>query len=372
MIRLKGKYAEGIVYSDRREETGIAQIRDLLDQPFAKNGHPRFMPDYHAGLGSVIGTTLRVTDAVCPNLVGVDIGCGIRTEIFRTDRAPDFPGLDAHIRKEIPSGFRVHEKERRMDTLEKLRMRKKLKDPSRLKKSLGTLGGGNHYIEIGGMEEKGQFALTVHSGSRNLGVQVAEYYQKQAVKQWKGRSDKPPRGLETLSASEEMFFDYLHDMKIAADYAAKNRLLMTRVLFDFLEGDRLQGFDTVHNYIEIKAEGSHILRKGAVASYAGDILTIPLNMRDGILICEGLGNPAWNWSAPHGAGRLMSRSQARADIPLRAYQEAMKGIYTTSVHRNTLDEAPHAYKPMEEIVRLIGETAKILHHGKPVYNFKAG
>lgn len=372
MIRLQGKYAEGIVFSDQREEKGIGQIKDLLDQPFAANAHPRFMPDYHAGLGSVIGTTMRVTDAVCPNLVGVDIGCGIHTALFAMEEPLDFAGLDAHIRKHIPSGFQVHEKEAPMDYLDRLKMKKNLKDPSRLKRSIGTLGGGNHYIEVGRVEDTGEYALTVHSGSRNLGLQIAEYYQKLAEARWKGRPDRPPRGLETLEQGDFGFDEYLQDMAVAVEYAEENRRKMTEVIFDFLGIPIRQAYDTIHNYIELRKQGAHILRKGAVSAYEEERLTIPLNMRDGILLCKGLGNPDWNWSAPHGAGRIMSRTQARKDISLQAYRDAMEGIFTTSVHRRTLDEAPHAYKAMEDILRHIGPTVDVLHHVRPVYNFKAG
>lgn len=371
MIHMKGKYSEGIVFSDEREEKGIAQIQDLLDQPFSENANPRFMPDYHAGLGSVIGTTLLVTDEICPNLVGVDIGCGIRTERFATDAPICYADLDRYIRAKIPAGFRVHDRGRDMDFIERLHMKRKLKDPARLRKSIGTLGGGNHYIEIGRLDQKGHYALTVHSGSRNLGLQVAEYYQKVAEARFKGQPGRPPKGLETLKQGEFGYDEYLHDMQIAREFAAENRRVMAEVILNYLAASRTGGYDTVHNYIEVREDGPHILRKGAISAYTDELVTIPLNMRDGILIARGLGNPEWNWSAPHGAGRIMSRTQARKDISMREYEDAMEGIFTTSVHARTLDEAPHAYKPMEEIIRHIGDTVEILHHVKPVYNFKA-
>ncbi|MDO5690371.1 MAG: RtcB family protein [Tissierellia bacterium] len=402
MILLKGKYAEGIVYSDVREEKGINQIQLLLNQPFTEGSHPRFMPDYHAGLGSVIGTTMFVTDEICPNLVGVDIGCGIRTERFRLSGDIDLEVLDQWIRSSIPSGFNVHSKERQMDYIERLAMQRHIKDASRLKKSLGTLGGGNHYIEIGQGEQGDEYILTVHSGSRNLGLQVAEYYQKCAVKQSKFRKDQfqgqarklqrdersffgaqqewerhqdainQPKGLETLHRGTREYDDYLRDMNICVEFALENRREMAELLLDALGAERIQGFDTIHNYIERRPEGNpHILRKGAVSAQEGELLTIPLNMRDGNLICRGLGNPEWNYSAPHGAGRLMSRSQARKELKLEDFHRTMEGIFTTSISQRTLDEAPFAYKPMEDIIRFIGDTVEILQLVRPIYNFKA-
>lgn len=371
MIRLKGKYAEGIVFSDSREESGIRQIQSLLDQPFSKGANPRFMPDYHAGLGSVIGTTMLVTDEICPNLVGVDIGCGIRTEIFFSERDLDFEKLDQYIRKKIPAGFKVHSKEKNGDFINGLSMKKYLKDLPRLRRSLGTLGGGNHYIEVGASGKEKEFVLTVHSGSRNLGLQVAEFYQKQAVEQTRKRGRKVPPGLETLKVDSKLCRDYLRDMNICIEFARENRREITEIIFEYLGGERIEGFETVHNYIEEGKEGPDILRKGAVAAYKGHHLAIPMNMKDGFLICEGLGNAKWNYSAPHGAGRLMSRGQAKKNLSVEEYKNSMKGIFTRSVSERTLDEAPKAYKPMDEIVKYIGETVKILKHIKPIYNFKA-
>lgn len=401
MIKLKGKYSEGIVFSDQYEESGINQIKDLLDQPFSENSNPRFMPDYHAGLGSVIGTTMYVTDEICPNLVGVDIGCGIRTEIFETSNEIDLEGLDLFIRENIPSGFKIHDKERKMNYLDRLYMRNHLKDPSRLKKSLGTLGGGNHYIEIGKGSGENKFVLTVHSGSRNLGLQVANYYQKIASKETKDRIKKQenellnslkkdnkvdklddelktlrdensvPSGLETLNRETKWFDEYLHDMNICVEFALENRKIMANIILEFLNAKNSKGHDTIHNYIELRDDDKHILRKGAVSAYNGEILTIPMNMRDGILICKGLGNPQWNYSAPHGAGRIMSRNQAKSQISLEEYEKSMEGIFTTSVNKGTLDEAPFVYKPMEDIVRHTQETIEILEHIRPIYNFKS-
>lgn len=399
MIKVKGKYAEGIVFSDQYEESGISQIEDLLNQPFSQDSNPRFMPDYHAGLGSVIGTTMLVKDEICPNLVGVDIGCGIRTEIFKLSKNIDFEKLDRFIRSNIPSGFGVHKKEREMSYLDRLYMRNKLRDSLRLRRSLGTLGGGNHYIEVGRGENEEEFVLTVHSGSRNLGLQVANYYQRLARTGISNQSKKEIivslkaqgkekeineelkklseenqvlKGLETLHKEDSYYHEYLHDMKVCVEFALKNREIMSELILDFFDPIRVQGYDTIHNYIEVKKNSEDtILRKGAVAAYKGQLLTIPMNMRDGILICEGLGNPDWNYSAPHGAGRIMSRNQAKADINMEDYKKSMEGIFTTSVNKDTIDEAPFAYKPMEDIVRNTKETVKILQHIKPVYNFKS-
>jgi len=300
-------------------------------------------------------------------MVGVDIGCGMETVKLREKRL-NLPELDSFIRKEIPSGRDTRERPHRSHgriNLERLRCVNKV-DIQRAKKSLGTLGGGNHFIEIG-KDDEGTLYLVIHSGSRNIGLQVAEFYQKMAYDTAGGREQKDV-AYEMASLSGEMMDDYLHDMEIMQNYAMLNRQIIKEVMLGGLKLKDEGSFSTIHNYIDTETK---ILRKGAVSAKKGETLLIPFNMRDGSLICTGLGNKEWNNSAPHGAGRLMSRTEAENTFTLNAFKKEMEGIFTTSVSKDTLDECPMAYKPMEEIIPYIKDTVKIEKTIRPVYNFKA-
>ncbi len=364
MIAIEGRHNRAIVFADTVEQTAREQIRTLCDQSFAKGSKIRIMPDVHAGAGCTIGTTMTIGGAIVPNLVGVDIGCGVEVVRFE-ETAADFSRLDALIRREIPSGFAIRKTPPAAADdvkLASLRCAASV-DIDRARHSVGTLGGGNHFIEVA-RDEAGLFYLLVHSGSRHLGLEVANFYQKMAQK--KRRKEDVPPALAYLTEGD--FKDYLHDMAIIQRFADTNRRAIARTILEGMNWRAAERFATVHNYIDTD---SMILRKGAVSARRGERLLIPMNMRDGSLICVGKGNIEWNHSAPHGAGRLMSRSEALKSLSLPEFKKSMGAVYTTSVGPKTLDEAPMAYKPMHEIARQIGETVDVETRLVPVYNFKA-
>lgn len=391
------------IFTENIEEKAREQINLLLEQEPFKDCKIRIMPDVHAGAGCVIGFTGNLGDKVIPNIVGVDIGCGMLcVELGNIDIDPE--ELDKVIRECVPSGFEVHEERKvRFDELKELKCYRELKDTKRLERSIGTLGGGNHFIEIDIDEDNNKY-LVIHTGSRNLGKQVAEYYQELAnqilnygKQEYLDRKDKliqeykeQGRKQEIQSALEELKKeyqvnknkipkdlaylegqhreDYLHDMKICQKFAIKNRSYIAYIIcycMDWLSEDC---FETIHNYISFE---DNIVRKGAISARKGERVLIPMNMRDGCIIGIGKGNDDWNQSAPHGAGRIMSRIQAKETFTMEEYKESMKDIYTTSVKEETLDEAPMVYKPMQEIIDCIGDTIEIEKIIKPIYNFKA-
>lgn len=362
IIEVQGKHNIAVVYTKNVEDDTIEQIRTLCDQEFTQNSKIRIMPDVHIGVGCTIGTTMTIKDKVVPNLVGVDIGCGVEVVKLKNTRI-ELEKLDKLIYTKIPSGFNIRKTEHHYTdqiNLDDLRCKKKV-NLNRAKLSIGTLGGGNHFIEAN-KDSKGKIYLVVHSGSRNIGNEVARFYQNEAIK---NVAEDIPKTLAYLEGS--LFDDYIHDMKIIQEYATVNR---KAIIHEIVKGMGLkvdEGFTTIHNYINTE---DMILRKGAVSSKKDEIFLVPINMRDGSLICKGKGNPDWNYSAPHGAGRLMSRSQAKESLTLSEFKKTMHGIYTTSVNKNTLDECPHAYKPMEEIVANTEGTLEVLEHIVPIYNFK--
>ena len=366
MVELRGKYNTAKVFTDNAEPGAVQQIEHLLNQEFISGSKVRIMPDVHAGMGCTIGTTMTITDKVVPNLVGVDIGCGMETAILKNKRV-DLGQLDKTIHQYIPAGFSIrkepHHFNEKID-LTSLRCAKHA-DTKRGALSIGTLGGGNHFIELG-RDEEGQLYLVIHSGSRNLGKQVCDWYQNAAADNLGRRGKGADRVLAYLE--DALLEDYLHDMAIMQDYADLNRKAIVRELEKRLKLKIAEQFTTIHNYIDLDTK---ILRKGAVSAQKGERLLIPMNMRDGSFICIGKGNEDWNYSAPHGAGRIMSRSKAKESITLSRYQKAMEGIYSSTVNKSTLDEAPFAYQPMEAIVANIGDTAEIIKTIKPLYNFKA-
>lgn len=367
MIEIKGKFTYAQVFTDHLEASAEDQIKTLCNQAYMAGSKIRVMPDVHAGKGCTIGTTMTIGDYVVPNLVGVDIGCGMETVKLANKRL-NLPKLDSFIRQNIPSGREVrdrpHKDHERFD-LSRLRCIKNV-DIRRAAQSLGTLGGGNHFIEIG--KDGEDLFLIIHSGSRNLGLQVAQYYQKMAYREIGGRDQSEiPYDLAPLTANKMK--DYLHDMGLMQRFADLNRQIIKKVILDGFGLVEDASFTTVHNYIDLK---DMILRKGAVSAKSGQNLLIPINMRDGCLICTGLGNDDWNQSAPHGAGRIMSRRKAQKSFTLSAFKTEMEGIFTSSVGHDTLDECPMAYKPMEEIIANVEDTVRIDRLIKPIYNFKAG
>lgn len=398
MKEVKGKHGTAKIFTELVEPEAIEQISTLLDQEFIEGSKVRIMPDVHAGAGCTIGTTMTITDKVCPNLVGVDIGCGMLVAKL-SETEIDLEKLDRVIREHIPSGRNIRDTEHALaqfTDIDKLICRHHI-DAKRARLSIGTLGGGNHFIEVD-KDDEGNLYLVIHSGSRHLGNEVAKYYQHLAEEQICGR-DKISRQelidslkaqgrqseivdeLKKLESSStvipkdlsyvygRLFDDYIHDMKIVQRYAMINRAAMMRLILEHMDMKLLDIFETVHNYIDTDYM---ILRKGAVSARVGEQLLIPINMRDGSLLCLGKGNPDWNCSAPHGAGRLMSRSKARQTFTVDEFSKSMDGIYTTSVGDDTLDECPMAYKPIDSIVNNIGDTVEIQKILRPIYNFKAG
>ena len=371
MFELKGEYGSAKVFADICEESAITQIINILNQKFIEGSNVRIMPDVHAGKGCTIGTTLTITNKIVPNLVGVDIGCGMEvTEIGNAENLNDdvLTQLDDEIRTSIPSGCRTRAlafDNYAYEHLKELRCAEHV-DIERAAKSIGTLGGGNHFIELDKSNNSDKLYLVIHSGSRHLGLAVAQYYQNKAIEYKNSMHISVPDDLAYCEG--ELFNDYIHDMEIVQKFAYHNRLVMSNIIVDKMGWTVNDRFTTIHNYIDIE---NMILRKGAVSAKLGEKLIIPMNMRDGSLICIGKGNNDWNQSAPHGAGRLMSRSNAKDELTVDKFREEMAGIFTTSVCRGTLDESPMAYKPMDTIVENIKDTADIVEVIKPIYNFKA-
>ena len=401
ILEIRGKVNTAIAYAKVIEDEAIEQIRRMCDHELTAGSRIRIMPDVHAGAGCTIGTTMTVAGKACPNIVGVDIGCGMYT-VQLAEKEPDLAKIDeaAHF---IPSGMNVWEgRQEKFDLLE-LRCYRELKDAKRLERSLGTLGGGNHFIEVDTAADGTRY-LVIHSGSRNLGKQVAEIYQRLAVDLHKGREEyfrqrdeiiktlkeqgrkgeiqAALKGLQQSFAAHdldvpadlcwlygEFFEDYLHDVEICQRFARRSREKMAEIILERAGLTAQSAFHTIHNYIDTD---EMILRKGAIAAHEGELVLIPINMRDGSVLARGKGNPEWNFSAPHGAGRIMSRTAARENLDLDEYKKSMAGIYTTSVSEGTIDEAPMAYKSLSDIIGVIADTVDIIEVLKPIYNFKAG
>ncbi len=405
MIEIMGTYSTVKVFTSIIEETAIEQIKTLCNQPFTKGCKIRIMPDVHTGAGCVIGFTADLGEMIIPNIVGVDIGCGMLTvELGKIDI--DLEKLDNTIIEFVPCGKRTHEgRIVKYPELQNLHCYRNLKETKRIERSIGTLGGGNHFIEVDIDNDNNKY-LVIHTGSRNLGKQVAEIYQslaydllrgkdelferkKQIIEEYKatGRKQEIQSALKELArAFEAKEIDipkelcyltgeyrsmYLDDMKICQEFAVLNRLTIANTIISKMFGKNISDFkyfETIHNYIDLK---NNIVRKGAVSANKGEMLLIPINMRDGSLICIGKGNEDWNNSAPHGAGRLMSRTVAHDTLSFEKYKAEMQGIYTSCVTESTLDESPMAYKSIDEIVSQITPTAEIIKRIKPIYNFKA-
>lgn len=415
MIEVKGKYGSANIRCDIVDQETISQVISILNSEISENGNVQIMPDCHKGSGCVIGTTLRINNKVCPNIVGVDIGCGMLT-INLGKVEIDFKKFDEIVHT-IPSGFEIFNDINNTDykiseaIVNKLHCINNLDNKERLIKSLGSLGGGNHFIELD-KDECGNIYLVIHSGSRSLGLQVCNYYQKLAINRLNDHNKEIDEIINNLKNEgkeaciefelkkykanivkviDEMAYlegndllSYLDDMKLCQEFASRNRILMANTILTKYFGYSyklsfqnnkiiasrpiVEVFETVHNYINFK---DNILRKGAVSAHKGEKLIIPMNMRDGSLICIGLGNENWNYSAPHGAGRLMSRSEAKEKISLDDFKSSMDGIYSTTINSSTIDESAFAYKPMESIIENISDTVNIISVIKPIYNFKA-
>ena len=398
MIEVVGQYNTAVCYTGELEDAAAGQIKAVCDQPAFADCKIRIMPDVHTGMGCTIGTTMTITDKIVPGMVGVDIGCGMET-VRIAEKEIDFTKLDTLIHTQIPCGRDVRKEPHVLNNqIDLTQMRcSPYVNLSRAQRSIGTLGGGNHFIEVD-RGENGDLFVVIHSGSRQIGNEVAKYYQNEGRKAfWGGARHQVDAAVAELKAQGRfheiqptinrlrkeheislpkdlayvegrLFDDYIHDMKIIQHFATLNRKAMMDVILSSMGLTPVEQFTTIHNYIDTD---NMILRKGAVAAYAGQKLLIPINMRDGGLICIGKGNPNWNCSAPHGAGRLMSRKEAFKRLSLDDYRKEMEGIYTTCVDCTTLDEAPMAYKGIDEIISHIGPTVDIVERIIPVYNFKA-
>jgi len=388
MTQLYTRYGIVKIYARTIEDGALEQVKQLADSPLGEGANLRVMPDAHAGAGCVIGTTMLVTDKVCPNLVGVDIGCGVDLVKTNLDFAARLQELDNIVRKHIPFGKRHLQKPLNYKGFAKLKCWDSLKSAAKetALKSLGTLGGGNHFIEA-----YANGYLAVHSGSRNIGFTIARFYQDIAERAMSklGLGDLtivPPQERENyivqLKAKNanvkalsfltgQPMQDYLHDMDIMQDFAVANRKAIMDTIVLQMGGQILSRVTSTHNYIDMRNKKIIILRKGAISAQKGEELVIPLNMRDGLLLCVGKGNEDWNFSAPHGAGRLYSRTKAKNILNLSDYKNAMKGVFSTCVNRDTLDEAPFAYKDYKEIMELVEPTVEIKERLIPIYNFKA-
>lgn len=395
LIEINGRFTDAKIFAQTALQTAIDQIQELTDQAFMAGTKVRIMPDYHAGKGCVIGTTIQLQNRVVPNLVGIDVGCGVfvaQLDVLTVD----FAKLDSIIRTHVPSGQEIHKEvspARQFLEFEGKQFRASGLKDDYTNLSLGTLGGGNHFIELAKDVEE-QHYLLIHTGSRYVGAKVANWHQKRAyenlrrqdltekiaelkrqgrekdiqpiIRAYKEQNPVVPKELAYLEG--DYFHDYIHDMKIAQQFARMNRWTIAETIAKQMGWHFTDTFDTIHNYIDTE---TMTLRKGAVRANKGEKLVIPMNMRDGSLICIGKGNAEWNYSAPHGAGRMYSRRAAKKALNMNDFKDTMQGIWTTSVNEETLDEAPMAYKPMTEIISAIGETVDIVKVIKPVYNFKA-
>lgn len=397
-MKINGKFNSASVFTENIEQEAFRQIQNLMNQKFAEGSKFAIMPDVHAGVGCVIGLTMKLVDKVVPNLVGVDIGCGMLVLKINKSFKMDLNKMDKIWHQEIPSGMNHRTKKHRFSESIPLEDLVAPVNAEKLRLSIGTLGGGNHFGEVD-VDDEGNYYIVIHSGSRHLGIEVCKFHQNRAIEYHRGNRDiekdiilrckaegrvkdieteirkfneaRTPIPNELAYLEGPYMQDYLHDMKIAQEYAMKNREAMMQTVIESMginTRDILAKFCTVHNYIDLEQK---ILRKGSISLLKGERAIIPMNMRDGSLIVEGKGNPEWNYSGPHGAGRLMSRSKAKEILKMEDFKSTMGGIYTTCVSSRTIDESPMAYKPMEEIVANIKDTAEIVKTVRPIYNFKA-
>ena len=371
MYNINGKYCSATIHGSLVETEVIAQVYGFCNHPIAENAKVVIMPDCHAGKGCTVGFTAELTGKkIIPNIVGVDINCSVYTAIFHADSIY-FKSLDDFIKKNIPSGTNIRKSVhknvdnyiiKRID--ETLNFIGEVDKKEYHLKSLGTLGGGNHYIEIGHIEDN-KYTLTIHTGSRNLGLKVCNFHQNIAKEKCKEQGIQ--KGLEYLTGED--FDNYISDVEVVREFSEYNRRIIANEILKFLNVKPIKCFETSHNYIEL-INDKIIIRKGAISAKSDEMVTIPLNMRDGVIIGIGKGNPDWNYSAPHGAGRMLSRSKAKEVLNLEYFHEDMKNVASWSVSSSTLDEAPQAYKPTEMIINDIKDTVDIKYIAKTVYNFK--
>lgn len=366
MQKIRGNYTDAVIYSDSVEEYALAQVKMICDNEAAADSRICLMPDVHPGKVCPVGLTMTVGERILPALIGIDIGCGISYIKFEETKI-EFQKLDTVIRQNIPVGSNVRKESHHYSCdfdFGELTCGKHIrKDKTML--SLGTLGGGNHFLELDVDSEQNIYAV-VHSGSRSLGHQVAEFYMREGQKQLKKQGIKVPYELIWLEG--ELMEDYLHDLAEVQGYAMLNREIMLAELAKKMKWKEIHYGESIHNYVDEK----QILRKGAIAAYAGDEVIIPVNMKDGIILGTGKGNPEWNYSAPHGGGRIIRRDEVKKQHTVAEFKELMTGVYSPTIGKDTLDEAPFAYRRIEEILENIKDTVEVKNILKPVYNYKAG
>lgn len=374
MRTVNGIYASAKIFTTNNTQTAvedyaIAQLQMLCDNEASKGSVIRVMPDVHPGKVGTIGLTMTVEERILPNLVGIDIGCGMTLAELRTSKI-EFQKLDAVIRDHIPSGFSTRSKMHRFSEkidLSELRCYQSIR-PEKALYSLGTLGSGNHFIEVD-TDDVGTQYVVLHSGSRHLGKEVTEYYLNEGQKHLKNHGLQVPYELTWLDGTLKE--NYLHDLQIVQQFAALNREIMLDELVKGMKWKVTDKYSCIHNYVDC-SESTPILRKGAISAKHNEPVIIPINMRDGILLGTGLGNADWNHSAPHGAGRIMMREEVKRHYTVSAYKAEMKGIYSSCIGKDTLDEAPFAYRSVEDITEVIRDTVNIDKRIRPIYNFKAG
>ena len=368
MDTITGRFASASVFATNVEDYARLQIQMILDNQVSVNSKVCLMPDCHPGKVGPIGLTMTVTDKIIPQLMGVDIGCGML--VAKVEGRFEYPKLDRVISENVPSGFNIRKKPHNkalFEVISDLRCLRAINSDKALK-SLGTLGGGNHFIEV----DKGcdGYYIIIHTGSRHLGYDVADYYTEAARRRLANMGKDVPYEMAYVEGT--LMDDYLHDVEIATSYASLNREIILHEIVKGMKWKEIERYESIHNYIGVLPDGTRILRKGAASAFEGERVIIPINMRDGVILGVGKGNPDWNYSAPHGSGRVMRRDEVKNHYTVSAFKNDMKGIYSSSISAGTLDEAPIAYRGIDEILDVISDSVEVTEVIKPVYNFKAG
>ena len=369
MDKITGRFASAAVFATGIEDYAGTQIKMILDNEVSRDSKVCIMPDCHPGKVGPIGLTMTINDKVIPQLMGVDIGCGMLVAKIKTKNI-EFAKLDKVIRDKVPAGFAIRKVPHNravFDVISDLRCIRAVNGEKALK-SLGTLGGGNHFIEV----DKGDdgYCILIHTGSRHLGFDVADYYTEAARRRLVNMGKNVPYEMAYVEGT--LMEDYLHDAAIATAYASLNREIILNEILKGMKWKEAESYESVHNYIGVLPDGTKILRKGAASACGGEMVIIPVNMRDGVILGVGKGNPDWNYSAPHGSGRVLRRDEVKNHYTVSAFKSDMKGIYSSSISAGTLDEAPVAYRGIDEIKDVISDSVEVKEVLKPVYNFKAG